>query len=390
MVNELMGAFRANATEFGLLSAFFYFIYTPMQIIVGPLTDLYGARRILTLAIVTCAIGSYIFSISEILLVAAIGRSLIGFGSAFAFVCVLKLADSWLPQKFFGMFVGFATALGMIGAIFQVTLFSSMVGKIGWQQTINFGTIAGVLLIPLLWMIIRDHPENLVKNSGHRKKRPPYKETFLGFLKIIKHPQMWVNGMIAGIMYLSLSLFAELWGIPFLSNVYNLSPNSAAIACSMVYLGWLVGGPLIGYISDMTRSRKLPIVIGCTFSTIIILLIIYLPQINIIMLHILLFFFGLFSSAEVLCFVISSENNPKTLVATASAFTNFLTMLGGFAAQPLVGSILDIFWTGETINNIRVYSTISYQLSFTILPLALILGSILTFWLREPINKKFL
>lgn len=101
MVPELMQAFRANATELGILSAFFYFVYTPMQIVVGLLSDLYGPRRILTIAIITCAIGSYLFSTANILLAAAIGRSLIGFGSAFAFVCILKLAAIWLPQRFF-------------------------------------------------------------------------------------------------------------------------------------------------------------------------------------------------------------------------------------------------------------------------------------------------
>jgi len=387
MVPELMQTFHANATEFGILAAVFYFIYTPMQLIVGPLSDLYGPRRILTLAIITCAIGSYIFSIAHTLLIAAIGRTLIGFGSAFAFVCVLKLASNWLPQRFFAFFVGLATTLGMIGAIFQITILGSLVNDIGWKQTIHLGTIAGMVLVPIIWLVIRDKPESKLLQKNIIKTKPPYRETFEGFIKILKSPQMWLNGIIGCLMYVSLSGFAESWGTRALTIIYNLTPSDSRLACPMVFLGWLIGGPLIGYISDITRSRKTPIFIGCFFSTILISLIIYLPHNNIKLLFFLLFLFGIFSSFEILCFAVSSENTSKTLIATASAFTNFLIMISGFASQPLIGKILDITWTNQMLNGVRAYSIINYQIALSILPIAFVAGFILTFWLKETGKK---
>ena len=386
MVPELMQAFQANATELGILSAFFYFIYTPMQIVVGLLLDLYGPRRILTLAIITCALGSYIFSIADLLFVAAIGRLLIGFGSAFAFVSVLKLAATWLPKRFFALFVGLATALGMFGAMFGVVILSSLVNDIGWKQTMNIGTIIGIVLVPLIWLIIHDKPSEISshhKVKEKKKTRSRYYVTFVGFIKILKNPQMWLNGFIACSMYLSLSLFAELWCIPFLTSAYDLPDDKAAMACSMIYLGWLVGGPLIGYISDVTYSRKIPILLGCLFSAILVGFIIYLPQMNIKILCLALFLFGVFSSAEILCFAVGTENSPKHLVATASAFTNCTLMLGGVTFQPLIGKILDTVWTGEMLGEMRAYSTENYQLALIVLPIALLIGFILTFWLRE-------
>jgi len=388
MVTELMHEFQANATELGTLSAFYYFIYTPMQIIVGLLSDLYGPRKILTLAIIACAIGSYIFGIAHTLPVAAIGRLLIGFGSAFAFVTVLKLAASWLPQRFFALFVGLATALGMLGGMVGSIVLSSLVHSIGWQQTITVGTVLGVVLAPIVWLIIRDKPEIALQENHTPKTKPQYRETFIGLLKILKKPQMWLNGFIACLMYLSLSLFAELWGNSFLANVYHLPTESVATANSMVFLGWLVGGPLIGYISDITCTRRIPISIGCLLSALTISLVIYFPPMNTSLLYLLLFLFGIFSSFEVLCFAISRENNPDNLVATASSFTNLLTMAGGIVCQPLVGKILDLFWSGQTQSGDRIYSAINYQYALTILPLAFLLGFILTFWLKETHNKK--
>jgi len=166
-----------------------------------------------------------------------------------------------------------------------------------------------------------------------------------------------------------------------------LTPEKAATACSMIYLGWLVGAPLLGYISDVTYSRKIPIVIGCLFSAILITLIIYIPHMNMKILCLMLFLFGVFSSAEILCFAISTENNPRHLVATASAFTNCAVMLGGFTFQPLIGRILDTIWSGQMLGEVRVYSEGNYQLALVILPVALLLGLTLTFWLRETCKE---
>ena len=386
MVEELMSTFRVSATKLGMLSAFFYFTYTPMQLIVGILLDLYGSRKILTLAVATCTLGSYIFGATDSLVVAAFGRALIGFGSAFAFVCVLKLAHLWLPRRFFAFFVGLTTMLGMFGAMFQVTIFSGMVKEIGWRYTIDLGTIFGVFLLPLVWLVIRDKPAGGEDDALRLPVR--YQDVFRDLLKLVSHPQLWLSGTIACLMYLSLSLFAELWGIPFLTSVYQLTPGNAASACAMVYLGWLVGSPLVGYFSDITRSRRILLVVGCLLSFVTISLIVYFPIFDLILLKWLLFLFGVFTSAEILCFAVSCEHSPKPLVATATAFTNFITMLGAVVAQPLIGKLLDIFWSGDYLGVIRNYSAANYQLAMSILPVAMLIGLALSFFIKENGNKK--
>ena len=387
MMPELMQEFQVNATQIGILAATFYFFYVPVQIVIGLLFDLYGPRKTLTFAVALCTIGSYIFGIAHTLPIATIGRLFIGLGGAFAFVGVLKLATVWLPHRFFAFFVGLATTLGMLGAILGNITLSYFVHNIGWRQTVTFGTIIGLILTPLIWFIVKDKPHIEPSKPHIDKTKPKYLETFKEFLKILKHPQMWLNGFIGCILYLSLTLFAELWGPSFLSAVYHLSQQNAATANSMVFLGWLIGGPLIGYASDITYSRRIPIFLGCLLSALSIALVIYFPQMDVDLLYLLLLLFGIFSSSEVLCFAISRENNPKSLVATASAFTNALIMLGGIVFQPLIGKILDLLWLGQTLNSIRVYSAANYQYALTILPILLFLGFVLTFWLRESVTK---
>src|SRR3990167_11538252 len=80
---EISAAFgHISATEFGQLSAFYYFAYSPMQMPVGILMDRYGPWRLLTLACLCCTVGSWMFMDTTSLTVAEAGRFLVGFGSS--------------------------------------------------------------------------------------------------------------------------------------------------------------------------------------------------------------------------------------------------------------------------------------------------------------------
>lgn len=117
MTADLMRAFAISAAALGNLTAFYYYAYTPMQLPVGILMDRYGPRRLLVIAVLCCALGSYLFTQTSHIGIAQLGRFLVGFGSAFAFVGVLKLSALWLAPERFAFMSGFATTLGMLGAV---------------------------------------------------------------------------------------------------------------------------------------------------------------------------------------------------------------------------------------------------------------------------------
>lgn len=382
MVSELMQQFHMSADRFGAVISLYYLAYTPMQAVVGVITDLYGPRYILTFAVVVCTIGSLLFGVADNLYMAGIGRFMIGFGSAFAFVSALKLASIWLPLNRFALFAGLVTALGMVGGMVGAIGLTSLVNTMGWQQTIYASTIAGAILTPIIWLVIKDRNQKATRNV-----RIAYRETFKGLLAILTNSQAWIAGFIGCILYMSLSVFAELWGIPFLKSVYDLTPNQAALAVSMVFFGWLIGAPLTGWISDRIRRRKVPLLLGCILSAITIAFVIYTPQMPLYVCEILLFLFGVFSSIEVVCFAVGRETSPDNMAGAAVSFVNLLVMLGGLAFQPIVGKILDAHWEGHISHGIREYSAANFQTALMVIPLSLVIGIIFTLILKESFQK---
>jgi MFS family permease len=383
MVNELRGQFNLSAEKFGWLTSLYYLAYTPMQVIVGILTDMFGPRKMLTMAVAICTLGSLMFGYSHQLYIAGIGRFLVGFGSAFAFVGVLKLAAIWLPAERFALFAGLSTALGMVGAMVGFVELSILVEKVGWQQTILLSTLVGIVLTPIIWLTIRDYRGVMDPDEATKAEAVTVRDAISGVMHIARDPQMWIAGFIGLALYLSLSVFAETWGISFLQSVYHYTPQQAASAIAMVSLGWLVGAPLMGLISDLMKSRKKPLLIGCFLSILCIVPIIYYPDIPHNLLLGLLFLFGVFSSIEIVCFAIGRENCPHHMAGASVAFVNMLVMLGGFVFQPLVGRLLDLSWTGSTQNGLKLYTSESYTVALSIIPICLVLCLILLYYLRD-------
>lgn len=382
MVVDLMRAYQIDATVFGNLAAFYYYAYTPMQLPVGILMDRYGPRRLLTLACFACAVGSYLFGQAFHIGLAEIGRFLVGFGSAFAFVGVLKLATIWLPPHRFALISGLTTSLGMIGGMFGDIYLTSLVNQIGWRSTVLFSAAAGVVLAIAIFWVIRDRPET--QEVLEPTKSPiDFKEVLQGAWKIIWKPQILLCGLVGFFLYLSLSAFAELWGIPYLEVAHGLTKSQAAVSISMVFLGWMFGGPIAGWISDTMGRRLLPIMIGALGGAVSIALLLYLPSPSLITVDTLLFLFGLFASTEVIVFAIARESCAHHLSASALAIVNMLVMLGGVFFQPLTGYLVDLTWTGTVVDGVRSYTADGYRMALLTLPVAFSLTFILTLFMRE-------
>lgn len=383
MTEDLLKMFNISGVAFGNLVAFYYYAYTPMQLPVGIMMDRFGPRKLLAFACLLCAIGTYLFA-HHTLSTAQLGRFLVGFGSAFAFVGVLKLASIWFPPSRFAFIAGMATSLGMIGAMTGDIVLSKLVFSLGSNVTLHIAAVIGIVLTVCLWYIIPS-----TKTVKHAYEAPvvdpmlSYDKFFQAVVRLCKNPQMWLVGVIGTLLYLSLSAFAEVWGIPYLIRVYGLSNSAAAVKISFIFLGWAIGCPLIGWISDKIGNRRRPIILGALLGALLFTLLIYCPFRVHNYLGLLLLSFGLCSSAQVIIFPVARELNVQGLAGTAIAVTNLLVMSGGALFQPLIGKILDVLTGTHIRGNLMAFSIESFQHALTLIPVAFLIAAVLAIFLKE-------
>ncbi len=377
MVPSLMQNFAVTATGLGWLTNAYNLGYTPLQLAVGPLIDYYGSRRMLILAILACVLGSVIFASSQNIWIAIIGRFFIGIGSSFAFVGVLRLAANWLSNEHFSVFVGITTSLAMVGAMVGDVELTHMVTTLGYLKVIYVLTLLGCLLVPLFLLFIYE------KSTVVGEERKVNQVLFAQIKKVCLNSRVIIPGAIGSFLFLSLQLYADVWGISFLHDTCRISKSTAGALNSMVYFGWLVGAPLSGIFSELFSTRKWIVSIGALLAALTFSFVLYFRFTSTCFLYPELFFFGLFCSVEVLCFVMAKDSVGEKVTATALGVVNFLVMLGGTILVPIASWILDKTWLGHVEHGIRVYNIGNFQAALSIIPVTLIIAALVAAFYPE-------
>ncbi len=380
MVPELMSSFGITASSVGVLSAFYLYAYAPMQLPVGVLMDRYGVKKVLSIASVICGVGALLFSMSGGLFMASFGRLMIGAGSSFAFIGMVYITSHWFPPKKRAFLIGLANSIAMLGASAGSGPLTMLIELFDWRKTIAALGLFGLFIGGIIFIILRFDRHN---QEVEEETSDVNQDIFRHLKTVIRKKNIWLNAFAALFFYMTTTAFAGLWGLSFVQTAYEVSKEVAGYAMSMVFAGWLVGGPLVGLWSDLIGKRITAIRFGIIGALLCLLPVIYVPSIPISAVYILLFGVGLFSSAELLSFSLAIELNGMKQKATAAAFTNFMISCGDAVIQPMIGFLLDLHWTGGMQDGVRVYSTENYQMALLCLPITLIVGFIFLFCFRE-------
>ncbi len=384
MIESLMATFSVGAGTIGAISAIYFYIYAPMQLPVGLLMDRFGPRKLLSLAAAVCGIGGIIFGAALNLEILAAARLLMGFGSAFAFVGLLYITSHWFPRKQLALLIGIANSTAMIGAVAGEGPVSILEHQIGWRYTMFVIGAMGILLSFFIFIVVRQAP----KESINSHKKINFAEAWKNLKKILIHPSSWLNALIAISLYTTTSAFAALWGVPFLIHNHGMSQTLAGFASSSIYIGWIVGGPLVGHLSDRFKTRRPFLKLCSLLGGLTLLPVILFMDFPPYLIFILLPLVGVFSSAELLNFSYAIDLHPEKATGSAVAFTNFVIMMGAAIFQPLVGWLLDFFWDGKYMGIIKDYSHNDYKLSMICFPLCFFIAFILSFFLKEKDDKR--
>jgi len=144
-----------------------------------------------------------------------------------------------------------------------------------------------------------------------------------------------------------------------------------------------LGAPFFGWFSDFVGRRRLVMFLGTFLALVAITSVIYLPSLPFWLLSTLLFLFGFFIGAFLLCFTMISEISSTAMAATAVGFMNAFDALIGAFSDPLTGKFLDLSWEGALQDGARVFSVGGYQAAFITIPIYLLLSLFFLLQIKE-------
>jgi MFS family permease len=374
--------FHINEADFGILTASFYVPYILMQIPVGLTVDRMSIRWILTVMALVTALGCCVFGLAGNLWIASVGRMLIGFSAAFAFVSALRLATSWFPPTMFGLLAGLTQALGMLGAAAGEAPVSFLVGTVGWRHSMLIIALLFIVLAVLLFQYIQDTPNSKTTEIKFAK-RP----RILDSLRIVlSDRQTWLNALYAGFLFAPTAVIGESIGPAYLQFGRGLTAHTAAFATGLIFIGWGIGGPLSGWISDKVGRRKPIMILSALCGVVLTTLFVFYPHLDKNAAYLLFFLFGLTNTGVAIAYAVSTEINDRSVVGTAMAFTNMTSIFVGALMQPLVGRLIDLV-AGNRGYNVESLLLSDFQFGFRLLPLCSIIALVLAFSVKETYCK---
>lgn len=376
MTTDLMHAFQVNGVGLGNLSACYFYAYLLMQIPVGLLLDKYSPRFLTTFAILIVAVSTYIFSEATTLTMACVSRAGIGLGAAFAAVSCFKAASLWFPAKRFALVSGMCMTAAMMGAVGGELPLSLLVQQFGWRAALKIVAGLGFILSIIYVTTIRDKRQIVASPMLDKPKK-------INPLLILKSKQAWLLSLYSGLAFAPVSVFGGLWGVPFLQQVYHFSASDAAMSVSWIFIGFAVGAPLLGWLSDSMGRRKPLMMFGTVLAMVCLMMVMYGPLIHPQAVSIYLFLFGFGASGFFISFAMIREGFPLVLSATVLGFMNTFDSICEAVSEPIVGLFLDWTWSGGTLAGIHQFTPHGYKLALLLLPVYLISAFLILISIKE-------
>jgi len=382
LAGPLMAEFGATAVQIGGLASLYFYLYGGMQIPSGILADTWGPRRSLTLAGTCLAAGAAVFAWAPALPAAYAGRVLIGFGAAAILVNAMRFFANWFSPWQFATLVGLVNVAGNAGAFLAGAPLAVAAELLGWRAVFWGVGACTLAAAAAAWAVVRDRPPG----GGAPPEAMPLAAVLRATATLLQSREIWKALLTKMGLDSSLFAFFALWGAPYLSQAYSLPRATAARFISVATVGFALGAPSMGVLSDRVfRNRRTPILLAGTGYGLLWIAVIYPPggPYGTLLFGIVAFCLGFLASCLLLTLAVARDKCDPAVAGVATATVNAGGFLGAAVLQLVTSAILDLYWEGATAGGARVYPAHAFRVAFLIC-VGFIVVSLVSAWrIRE-------
>ena len=370
MIPQLSEAFGLSATGVASMVGIFYYGYSPFSLVAGAAMDRLGPRKVVPIGAATVGVGALLFATGNSGL-ATLGRFLQGAGGVFALVGAAFIATTNFPASRAATLIGATQMFGMAGGSAGQFLVGPMIASgVAWSTFWAGMGIAGLAISAVLFFLLPESP-------APSPDKPATTGAGRALVMVLRNPQSILCGMIAGLLFIPTTIFDMIWGVRYLQEARGLDYASAVMRSATVPLGWIVGCPLLGALSDRIGRRK-PVIVASGLVLLVCLAWILYGTAGTFPPYVVGLVAGVASGAAMLPYTVIKEANPPDVSGTATGVVNFLNFTFSALLGPVFGWVLQSVSGGAATMSLE-----HYQTSFTPLMYGVALALVLTLFLKE-------
>ncbi|MDH6194576.1 MFS family permease [Mycobacterium frederiksbergense] len=354
-VSGLQAADRFAASP-GVLSTFVVLqviVYAGAQVPAGLLLDRFGSRLLIVCGAGLMTVGQLILALSESLPAAIGARAIVGLGDALTFISVLRLVPHWFAPARVPMVAQLTGICGQLGQVLSAVPFLAVLTRTGWTPAYLSVAAFGLVVMVLALALIRNTPHGTADPA-----EPISVHTTLRQVKTV-----WLRpGTRLGFFthmgtQFSVTVFALMWGVPYLTVAQGLSATAAGSLLTVSVVAAITAGIMIGIISGRHPHRRSRLVLWIIGSNALIwTVVLALPgPAPLWLLVLLIVVISVGGPGSMVGFDFARTFNPSATLGTAQGMVN----MGGFLAALLVMQAMGLILSGTDS-----YSFASFRLAW--------------------------
>ncbi len=372
MMPQLTEAFGVSALGVSAIVGMFYYSYSPFSLVAGAAIDRFGAKQVIPIGAALVGIGALMFGTGNVA-AANIGRLLQGAGGVFALVGAVYLVTKNFPASVAASFIGATQMFGMAGGSAGQFLVGPIIKQgLPWGQFWIYAGLVGLAISVALFVFLpKETPKPAAAGTGG------WAGVFGSLKTVFLNPQSILCGLISGLLFIPTTIFTMTWGVRFLQEARGREYDAAVLLAATVPMGWMIGCPLLGFISDRLGRRK-PVIFGGTIMLLALLAWALFGNPAIFRGHAVGILMGIASGAAMIPYTVIKEVNPPNLGGSATGVINFINFTFSALLGPVFGARLVQMPEGDS-----ELALAHYQAGFQPLIYGVILVLILTCFLKE-------
>ncbi len=373
---NIMQDYQIQADKMAWLSSIYYVSNVLFLFVAGIVLDRFSIKNTLLMAMVLCVFSTFLLAYSHSFYVALFSRFVAGIGSAFCFLGPVRLASHWFPPKRMALVTGAIVTMAMAGGMLAQYPLTKLVSIVGWRQAVQDVGILGFSMLIIMFFGVKEKPLVAVKKAGKTI------DILSAAKKAYFNTQYIRAAFYASLMNMAIAVFGAMMGTLYLEQRLEISSEHAAMINGMLFLGAIIGSPLVGWISDRMGLRILPMKMGVLASFATLVAILYFP-VSFSLMAVLFFLLGLFTSTQVISYALVAESSSPVMTATAVSVISIATQGGYIVYQNLFSYLLTRYNEMHLMSGTSVYQLGAYQYAAIILPLGLFIAFLMLLGLKE-------
>ncbi len=243
-VSGLDAADRFGASP-SLLSTFVVLqviVYAGAQVPAGLLLDRFGSKKLIVTGAAVMAAGQLALAFTESLPTAIAARAVVGLGDAVTFISVLRLVPHWFTPRQVPLVTQLTGICGQLGQVLSAVPFMSLLAVTGWTTAYASVAALGVLSIALTLALVQNTPNG----SAAPAETASIREVLVSVKTVWLRPGTRLGFFTHMGTQFSVTVFALMWGVPYLTVAQGLSTTVAGALLTISVVAAISAGIVVG------------------------------------------------------------------------------------------------------------------------------------------------